>query len=58
MPDLLNRIGRAAVHAPRRFLYAFLWSTRPPEDAPDGGPILPETNVMPAPAKPTVPRAF
>jgi len=28
----LIRFSRNAIHGPRRFLYAFLWAARPPED--------------------------
>lgn len=31
----LRQIGRTVVHAPRRFFYAFLWATSPPEALPN-----------------------
>jgi hypothetical protein len=59
MPSRLRQIRRAAVHTPRRLVYAFVWGTRPPEDAPAASrPVLAETNEMPPPVKPAVPLAF
>ena len=32
MSHRLSHIIRSAIHAPRRFMYAFMWAAVPPED--------------------------
>lgn len=59
MPNKLHRIGRIAIHMPRRFLYAFLWAARPPEDRDNDVSSMTsaEGTLVPAAVTTTTPRA-